>query len=312
MDHSVTLFEEAPLKFSEGVVRSARLLQSLGPDASAIWAELRPHEVKTLSNAMNMLETDHRAESDASRDFMTVAAQSSGEVAGDMDIWRHLSALDSNMLADLLEGEHPQTLALVLSNLSGEAAARLLRAMAPETSVDAMQRLLHLKDVNPTAFSAIERYLKSKSAGSRQGAQGGHERVARIFDRLDNKLEQAFLAALDSAEPGAGEKVRSLMFTFDDLAALDAGGMQTLLSRTDRAVLVLALKGASDGTCEAFFRNMTSRAGELLKEEMSLLGAVRRSEIDAARQELVELARSLIQRGDIRSGQDDHDDELVD
>lgn len=311
MDHSLTLFEEAPSNYSAGVVRSARLLRSLGPEASAIWAELRPHEVKTLSSAMNRLTEHDQTGPDVARQFL---ADASDQVAvpANADIWAKLSGLDANALADLLDGEHPQSLALVLSNLSGDAAARLLRALPPEISVDAMQRLLHLGDVSSAAFRALETYLEQKAGGTLNGGDAGHRRVARIFDRLDSKLEQAFLAALDSAEPGAGEKVRSLMFTFDDLAALDAGGMQTLLSQADRASLVVALKGASANTSEAFFRNMTTRAGELLKEEMSMLGAVRRSEIDAARQELVELARSLIHRGDIRSGQDEYDDELVD
>ena len=103
------------------------------------------------------------------------------------------------------------------------------------------------------------------------------------------------------------------MFTFDDLAGLDAAGLQTLLSAADRAVLVIALKGARPETAAAFFVNMTQRAGDLLREEIASLGPVRRSEIEMARQEMVALARTLIHRGDIRAGgQANEDDELVD
>jgi flagellar motor switch protein FliG len=101
------------------------------------------------------------------------------------------------------------------------------------------------------------------------------------------------------------------MFTFDDLGTLDAGGMQTLLAAADRATLVIALKGAKDTTSAAFFANVTQRAGDLLREEIAALGPVRRSEVEAARAELVELARQLIGRGDIHARKDTDPDELV-
>ena len=176
-----------------------------------------------------------------------------------------------------------------------------------------MQRLLHIGPVHAGAAAGLETALETwLRAAGRPAERGGHERIARIFDRLDSRAEKTLLAALENAEPGAGEKIRALMFTFDDLAGLDAGGLQTLLSSADRAVLTVALKGAKEETTAAFFRNMTQRAGDLLREEISLLGPVRRSEVEAARLELVTLARTLISQGDIRAGASDDDDELVD
>ena len=171
-----------------------------------------------------------------------------------------------------------------------------------------------------------------------QLAQGQHpQALALMLSRLDGKASARLLkaikkpvavdvmqrllhlgpahasaiAALESAVPGAGERVRALMFTFDDLTHLDAGGLQTLLSAADRTRLTYALKGAREETRAAFFRNMTQRAGELLREEIDILGAVRRSEIETARMELVDLARTLIERGDIRAGRPQDEDELV-
>ncbi|MDP1555697.1 MAG: FliG C-terminal domain-containing protein, partial [Hyphomonas sp.] len=164
----------------------------------------------------------------------------------------------------------------------------------------------------PAAMAGLEQHLKGRVAAlSREGGQAGIERIARIFDRLDPRAGTLFLAALENAEPGSGEKVRSLMFTFDDLATLDAGGMQTLLAAADRAALVTALKGAKETTAAAFFGNVTTRAGDLLREEIAALGPVRRSDVDAARAELVELARQLIGRGEIHAGKASPDDELV-
>jgi len=290
-----------------GIARSARLMRALGPDAAAIWAELDPQEAETLSAAMDQMADDPSADSEALRRFTQAQRATSG--AG---VWAEMSALDTSVLAALIRHERPQVVALILSRLSGEAAAKLLRTLPPSLSIEAMQRLLHLGEVHPAAMAGLEQFLKGRVAAlAREGAQAGVERIARIFDRLDPRAGTLFLAALETAEPGAGDKVRALMFTFDDLATLDAAGMQTLLAAADRAVLITSLKGAKPTTSAAFFANLTQRAGDLLREEISALGAVRRSEVEAARANLVELARQLISRGDIRAGKASEQDELV-
>jgi flagellar motor switch protein FliG len=290
-----------------GIARSARLMRALGPDAAAIWAELDPQEAETLSAAMDQIADDPSADSEALRRFTQAQRATSG--AG---VWAEMSALDTSVLAALIRHERPQVVALILSRLSGEAAAKLLRTLPPSLSIEAMQRLLHLGEVHPAAMAGLEQFLKGRVAAlAREGAQAGVERIARIFDRLDPRAGTLFLAALETAEPGAGDKVRALMFTFDDLATLDAAGMQTLLAAADRATLITSLKGAKPTTSAAFFANLTQRAGDLLREEISALGAVRRSEVEAARANLVELARQLISRGEIRAGKASEQDELV-
>jgi flagellar motor switch protein FliG len=295
------------IPLAPGIARSARLMRALGPDAAAIWAELDPQEAETLSAAMDQMADDPSADSEALRRFTQAQRATSG--AG---VWAELSALDTPVLAALVRHERPQVVALILSRLSGEAAAKLLRTLPPSLSIEAMQRLLHLGEVHPAAMAGLEQFLKGRVAAlSREGAQAGVERIARIFDRLDPRAGTLFLAALETAEPGAGDKVRALMFTFDDLATLDAAGMQTLLAAADRATLITSLKGAKPTTSAAFFANLTQRAGDLLREEISALGAVRRSEVEAARANLVELARQLISRGEIRAGKASEQDELV-
>lgn len=290
-----------------GLDRSARLMRALGPDAAPIWAQLGPEEAEALSAAMDRLADDPPADGEALLRF--TQAQPAPNGGG---IWPQLSALETPLLASLLRHERPQVVALILSRLSGEAAAKLLRVLAPSLSVEAMQRLLHLGEVHPAAMAGLEQHLRGRAAAlSREGGPTGIERIARIFDRLDPRAGTLFLAALESAEPGSGEKVRSLMFTFDDLASLGAGGMQTLLAGADRAVLVMALKSAKEATAAAFFANMTTRAGDLLREEISALGPVRRSDVEAARTQLVELARELTRRGDIHAGKVSRDDELI-
>lgn len=291
-----------------GTLRAARLMRALGPEAAGIWAELSPAEVRELTAAMDFLADDPAAEADAARLFAEAARRfgdaekfPAGSQHRHKDVWSAISALPVDTLVGLVRPERPSTVALILSRLSSETSARVLRALPPSLAVETMQRLLHLGAPSPAAVKSLEDYLTRRlPALACEGARGGHERVARIFDQMDTRAESVFLAALESAEPGAGKKVRALMFTFDDLAALDAGGMQTLLSTADRTVLIMALKGARESTAAAFFSNMTQRAGDLLREEISALGALRRSEVEAARQEIVTLARQLIQRGDIR------------
>lgn len=293
-----------------GLARAARLMRALGPEAAGIWAELTPAEVRSLTIAMDEIGDDAAAEAEAARLF-TDAARRIGEgparaVSGQKerrDIWPALSALPLDTLTGLVRTERAAIVALVLSRLPEETSARILRALPPSLAVETMQRLLHLGAPNPSALKCVEDYFARRLPSlAGEVSRGGHERVARIFDRLDARAESVFLAALESAEPGAGQKVRSLMFTFDDLAGLDAAGIQTLLSSADRSTLTLALKGAREATAAAFFANMTQRAGDLLREEIGALGPLRRSEVETARQEIVSLARQLIQRGDIRAG----------
>ena len=297
---------------ADGLIRSARLMRALGPDAAPIWTELSKSEVQALTAAMDALGPGGDGESEAVGQFMEAHRRLRAPARAGDSVWRRLSDTNAGTLVALLAGEHAQTVALILSRLTGEASARLLRALPSVLAIDAMHRLLNLGAVHPAAMAALETRLAAMLDARSESGQGtGHERVARIFDRLDSRSEKTFLAALETAEPGAGEKVRALMFTFDDLAGLDAAGLQTLLAAADRAALVVALKGARSETAAVFFTNMTQRAGDLLREEIASFGPVRRSEIETARQELVALARTLIQRGDIRADGQADDDELV-
>ncbi|KCZ53461.1 flagellar motor switch protein FliG [Hyphomonas chukchiensis] len=309
---ALAVIPAANITARDGLVRSARLMRALGPEAAGIWAELEPDEARKLTAAMDALDDTMDGEAEVSRDFLDAHRRLGPAPKTAGSVWSRLSALDTGALASLFADEHPQTLAFVLSRLQGDASARLLRALSPRVAIDAMHRLLHLGPVHPGASASLESHIAQQIDGLQGNArQGGHERVARIFDRLDSRLEKSFLAALDTAEPGAGEKVRALMFTFDDLARLDAAGLQTLLASADRSTLVVALKGAREETAAAFFRNMTRRAGDLLRDEISAHGAVRRSEVEAARQALVSLARDLIAQGDIRPGGGREDEELI-
>ncbi|MFN7056019.1 FliG C-terminal domain-containing protein [Hyphomonas sp.] len=305
---SLPAIRPLPTSGAQGTARAARLMRALGPDASALWAELTPAEVRLLSGAMDELSEDASADAEAARLFSEAARRFSdaarpiSDLAG-QDVWRALSALPAETMADIVRAERPSVVALILSRLSSEAAARALRMLPSGLAVEAMRGLLAPGEAHAGAVRSLEAYLGRRlEALGAAAAASGPARVAQIFDRMDGGAEGVFLTALDTAEPGAGERVRALMFTFDDLAGLDAAGLQTLLASVSRPVLTTALKGAKEATVRAFFANMTQRAGELLREEMAALGPVRRSDAEAARHDIVALARELIQQGDIYPG----------
>ena len=296
-----------------GLVRSARLMRALGAASSAVWNELDPGEARALTLAIEALPPEDADEAEAvAEDFLKAAIVMPEQRRALADsVWLKLSALDPSALAGLIVNEHPQTIALIFSKLEPAASARLSKALPAPLAMDALRRLLHMKAPHASAVAATERSLVEAMAKlALTLPREGHERVARIFDRLDSRSEQTFLAALENAEPGAGERVRALMFTFDDLATLDAGGLQTLLSTVDRSLLTLALKGANPEVEQAFFANLTQRAGQVLRDEIAALGPVRRDHVEAARNEIVDFARELIQRGDITVANTDLD-ELV-
>lgn len=295
----------------DGLRRSALLMRALGAKAASVWTQLSPDEAAKLSAEMQSLPDDEIAERDILRsyaDAMRAApVATSASIGG---VWGRLSKRDGAEIVKLIENESPQIIALILSRLSPDAAAQTVRVLPRGLATDVLKRLLNLGDIHPGALKALENVLQQALAPSSQNAiKGGHAQVAEIFDRLDSESEQSLLSTLDGAEPGSGDKIRALMFTFDDLSRLDPASLQTILGNVDRAVLTIALKDAAEAVTQAFFQNITQRAGELLREDIASTGPVRRSEIEAARAEVLTIARTLVKRGDILAH--NPDDELV-
>src|SRR3990167_655044 len=172
-----------------GLARSARLMRALGPDAAAIWSELDPQEAAALSAAMDRLADDPSADSDALRRLTESHRATSG-----VGVWAELSDLDAPVLSALMQHERAQVVALILSRLTGEAAAKLLRVLPPSLAIESMQRLLHLSEVPPAAMASLEQHLKGRVAALRkEGGGAGVERIARIFDRVDPRAGKPVL-----------------------------------------------------------------------------------------------------------------------
>jgi len=295
----------------DGLRRSALLMRALGAKAASVWTQLSPDDAAKLSAEMQDLPDDEIAERGILRSYVDAMRSTSVAAPASTDsVWARLSARDGTEIVRLVENESPQIIALILSRLSPDAAANTIRALPRGPATEVLKRLLNLGDIHPGALKALENVLQRDLAPATDRTQkGGHAHVAEIFDRLDSESEQSLLSTLDGAEPGAGKKIRALMFTFDDLARLDPASLQTILGNVDRAVLTIALKDAADAVTEAFFQNITQRAGELMREDIASTGPVRRSEIETARAEVLTIARTLVKRGDILAHRPD--DELI-
>ncbi len=292
-----------------GTLRAARLMRALGPAASAVWSELEPDDADRLSQAMTQTAGETRSPASDAEKFLSAIRQHNEDTAGTRTVWSALGEVEPSAIASVLGCEHPQLIAVVLSRLPAGKAAQTVRILPRDLATEALKRIMTLGRVRPETMALIETAMQDLLTARRsQGAGDGVENVARIFDQMDPRIEQGLMDSLDETEPGSAARIRALMFTFEDLADLDAAAIQTILSSIDRADLAIALKGAKPAVRQAFLDNMTKRAGEMLTAEIEAAGPVRRSEIEGARREIIAIARTLARRGDILSDEDEMDE----
>jgi len=216
-----------------------------------------------------------------------------------------LERADPQQLSKFILGEHPQTIALILAHLQPANAAQLATLLPEELRVEVLTRMASLEDISPDVVSrissVIELRLKALGGPSRE-QHGGVRAVAELFNRLERTVSTPVLEAIEEARPELAVSIRNLMFVFDDLLHVDDNGMREIIQRADKKGLTIALKGASDEIRQRFFVNMSKRAGEMLREEMEVLGAVRLRDVEKSQQEVVAIARKLEEEGLISTG----------
>ena len=226
------------------------------------------------------------------------------------NMWEKLANVREEVLANYLKNEYPQTVAVVLSKLAPEHAARVLAILPEDLSLDCVNRMLKLEAVPKDVIELVEQTLRSEfmSSLSQTRRRDAHEVMAEIFNNFDRSTEAFFMEALEASNSAAAERIKELMFTFDDLVRLDAVSAQRLMRQVDRDKLAVALKGSSEPVRQFFFNNMSSRAGKMLIKEMEDMGPVRARDVDDARAMLVNTAKSLAAAGEIlivKTGGDD-------
>ncbi len=228
-------------------------------------------------------------------------------------MWEKLGNVNEEILAAFLQKEYPQTVAVVLSKVSTDHAARVLGMLPENFALEVIHRMLRMEAVQKDILDEVERTLRTEFMTNlaRTQKKDSHELIAEIFNNMERATEGRFMEALEKSSPDAAEKIRSLMFTFEDLANLDPSGMQTLIRAVDKEKLPIALKGATETITDLFFSNMSERAAKIMREDMGAMGPVRLKEVEEAQQYIVNVAKDLEARGEITIASGSDEDELI-
>lgn len=228
-------------------------------------------------------------------------------------MWEKLSNVNEETLATFLQKEYPQTVAVVLSKITPEHASRVLSHLPEGFAMEVIMRMLRMEAVQKEVLDDVEKTLRTEfmSNLARTSRRDSHEIMAEIFNNLERAVETRFMSALEERTPESAGKIRDLMFTFEDLARLDASAIQTIIRNADKEKLPTALKGASDAMKDLFFSNMSERAAKILKEDMAAMGPVRLKDVEESQASLVSVAKTLADRGEIAIVSSKDEDELV-
>src|SRR5689334_6058900 len=325
-----------------GRQKAAILMLALGEEAcSRLFAMMHEDELREISIAMTQLGTVRAeiveqmcaefadsmgATGDLIGSFETTerlptktlsaerAAQIMEEIRGPAGrtMWDKLGNVNEAVLANYLKNEYPQTVAVVLSKVRAEHAARVLALLPDAFAMEVVMRMLRMESVQKEVLDGVERTLRAEfmSNLARSTRRDSHELMADIFNNLDRQSEGRFIAALEERNRESAERIKALMFTFDDLIRLTPQAVQVLLRAIEKDKLPVALKGASEKLRDMFFKNMSDRAGKILKDDMEALGPVRLRDVDEAQSTIVALAKELAAQGAIEIAES-KDEEMV-
>ncbi len=227
--------------------------------------------------------------------------------------WEKLANVNEELLALYFRNEHPQTAALVLSKISPDHAAKVLSNLPDGFAFEIISRILSIGSVKKEVLERVERILRAEFISSVGKTQkyDSFEMLAEIFNNLDRNSESKFMTMLEANLPDAAAKIKDMMFTFGDLIKIDSKGIQRLLRDVEKSRLTLALKGAPDEVKNVLFSSMSQRAAKIIEEDLMALGSVRVKDVDAARGDVVAVAKKLIEAGEIDVALNSNDDEFV-
>ncbi|MFN3859415.1 MAG: flagellar motor switch protein FliG [Caulobacter sp.] len=325
-----------------GPEKAAVILLALGEDHTRIWESLDEEEIKEVSQAMATLGTVSATVVEELLVEFVSGMSASGAIMGSFEqtqkllasflppekvdnlmeeirgpagrtMWDKLGNVNEAVLANYLKNEYPQTVAVVLSKIKSDHAARVLTCLPEDFALECVQRMLRMEPVQREILDKIEQTLRVEfmSNLARTSKRDSHELMADIFNNFDRQTESRFIAALEERNRESAERIRALMFVFEDLSKLDPGGVQTLLRSVEKDQLGLALKGSSDALREMFFSNMSERAAKIMREDMESMGPVRLRDVDQAQMAMVQVAKDLAAKGEIMLAGAGGDDELI-
>ena len=331
------------MKALSGVEKAATLMLALGEDYSKpLWNVMHDDEIKEVSAAMSSLgpltaklvekvllefasqlttigslvgnfeRTERMLINMLPEDRVNTIMEEIRGPAG-RTMWDKLGNVNEQVLANYLKNEYPQTVAVVLAKIKPDHAARVLSLLPENFGMEVIMRMLRMEAVQKEVLDGVEKTLRTEfmSTLARTQRRDAHELMADIFNNLDRNAENRFMSALEERNRESAERIKQLMFTFEDLTRIDAAGIQTLLRNVEKDKLALALKGASDSIKDLFFKNMSERAGKMLREDMEAMGPVRLRDVDQAQSLIVAMSKELAASGQIVISEGREEDELV-
>jgi len=312
-DHAAQLWK---MMDEEEVKEVSQVMSNLGSVSSGVVEKLMVEFVSQMSGTGSLMGSYESTERLISR-FMPQdkVSQIMEEIRGPAGrtMWDKLANVNETVLANYLKNEYPQTVSVVLSKIKPEHAARVLGALPEEFALEVVQRMLRMESVQKDILDKVEKTLRVEfmSNLARTAKRDSHEHMAEIFNNFDRQTESRFITALEERSRDSAERIKALMFTFEDLGKLDPGSIQTLLRHVEKDKLALALKGATDSLRDIFFSNMSERAGKILREDMEAMGPVRLKDVDEAQMRMVNVAKDLANKGEIMIANKQGEDELV-
>ncbi len=319
-----------------GAEKSAILLLALGEEvAPLVMRHMSEQEIQRISNYMSHMQDVESGDLElVFEEFFSMANGLEGMVAGGKEYVRRLLLktldpeqaswilnnlsvpnletgleglkwLDPSTIARFLQGEHPQTIAVILAHLDPTQAGAVIGALPYSQQTDVLLRIANLERVPPGVIRELDKVLQKelKATGALETNKvGGIDAVAEILNNVDQASEREIMVGIEEVDAPLADEIRQLMFTFEDLNTLDDRSMQAILREVANDELTLALKTASEGLCEKIFRNMSQRGAEMLREELEIMGPVRVSDVEQAQQKITQIAKRLESEGKIMIG----------
>lgn len=336
------IFRDDGTKFRGEEVAAAFLLGIGEERAAKILNMMDRDEVKEISQAMSLLGTvSAKVVEELIDDFMA-RVEGGGALIGSYEsterflakvlgkdqvdsimneirgpsgrtMWDKLSNVSEDLLASYLKNEYPQTVAVVVSKIKPSHAAKVLSVLPEPFAVEVIQRMLRMESVPRDIVDDIERTLRNEFMNnlSKTSGRDSHAMMAEIFNILDRNTETRFMTALEEKTPDDAEKIKSLMFTFEDLLKLDGSGIQAVIRVVDKSKLALAMKGLSEDLRGLFYKNMSERAAKLMREDIQAMGMVKVRDVDEAQAIMVASAKELVDSGEIVVASSDSEEEMI-
>lgn len=328
----------------DGVMKSAVLMLALGEnEAAEVMKYLTPKEVQKLGAAMATLKSVGREQVETTiNEFLTVADESSdfgldsdeyirsvltkalGEKANSvLDRILHnsdssgiesLKWMDAPTVADLIMNEHPQIVATILVHLDADHASEILSHFTERLRQDTLLRIATLDGVQPTALKELNDVLGKLLSGNeslKKQSMGGVKVAAEIMNYFSGEIEATAMEGLKNYDEELAQKIMDTMFVFDDIIEIDDKGIQVMLREVQSETLIIALKGTTAEMREKIFKNMSSRAAEMMREDLESKGPVKLSEVEAQQKQMLQIVRRLADEGQIMLGGKGGDDEYV-